>query len=972
MHFLRVICLFVLLQIAWSADPFSAHGQSSDELKALTVKVNELYDAGKYGDAIPIAQRALALAEKLHGPDHPTVGTALNSLGLLYRAQGRYAEAEPLYRRFISIREKSLGPDHPNVATALNNLAVLFKVQGRFREAENLYKRSLAIREKALGADHPQVGTSLGNLAQLYYSEARHAEAEPLAKRDLAIREKYAKGANDVDLGRALNNLALVYDAQGRVAEAEPIYQRALAIHEGALGPDHAAVGTILGNLAVVHSKQRRFASAEQLTLRALAVNEKRLGPEHPSTGIQLNNLAMVYQEQHRYQEAERLYIRSSAAIEKSGGTLHPQVGIALANVGQLRFIQSDWEGATSFLERSTSIATSRFLRTDDSAELNRTSTDRREIIGSSRSFRMMIRAAAQLAADNPSRDVQLRDRTFETAQWTQWSAAAGSLAQMAARQGKGDGKLAKLVRERQDLQGEWQAKDKALLLSRIEPIETRNREAEANLAIRIGKIDSRLSEIDVLFAREFPDYAALTRSTPLSIPAVQEQLYPHEALVLLLETAAEPPLKEETFVWVITKTDAQWARSKLGTRALAEEVAALRCGLDVSAWESASGTNCTALLKTAYSAENARAGKPLPFDLARAHKLYRALFGDVENLIAQKSLLIAASGPLTALPFQVLVTAEPSAAIPADAAGYAGADWLARRQSITVLPSVASLKALRTMAKSKASAPFIGFGNPLLGGPDGSDRRAWARRSCDAPGVPMQVASRRVRSTMPKFFRGGLANVEEIRAQYPLPETTDELCAVARSTGAGDSAVYLGDKANERTIKALSADGTLARARVVHFATHGLLAGEAETLTTAKAEPALILTPPAHASEEDDGLLTASEIAQLKLDADWVVLSACNTAGGDSAGPGSEALSGLARAFFYAGAKALLVSHWAVNSEATVKLVTTAFAEIKANPHIGRAEALRRSMLVLMAQGGYAHPANWAPFVLVGEGAAR
>ena len=183
---------------------------------------------------------------------------------------------------------------------------------------------------------------------------------------------------------------------------------------------------------------------------------------------------------------------------------------------------------------------------------------------------------------------------------------------------------------------------------------------------------------------------------------------------------------------------------------------------------------------------------------------------------------------------------------------------------------------------------------------------------------------------------------------------------------------MYLGEKATEKVIKALSADGALARARVVHFATHGLLAGETEILTGSKAEPALILTPPDLPSEEDDGLLTASEIAQLKLDADWVVLSACNTAAGESNKPGAEALSGLASAFFYAGARALLVSHWAVNSEATVHLITKSFDELKADPKIGRADAMQRAMLHLISQkGGYAHPSNWAPFALVGEGAS-
>jgi CHAT domain-containing protein len=162
-----------------------------------------------------------------------------------------------------------------------------------------------------------------------------------------------------------------------------------------------------------------------------------------------------------------------------------------------------------------------------------------------------------------------------------------------------------------------------------------------------------------------------------------------------------------------------------------------------------------------------------------------------------------------------------------------------------------------------------------------------------------------------------------------------------------------------------MSEAGRLRDYRVLHFATHGALAGEA----TGSTEPGLLLTPPAQGSEADDGYLSASEIARLKLDADWVILSACNTAAGEARG--AEALSGLARAFFYAGARALLVSHWYVNSDATVALIKGAFEQLKAAPKFGRAEALRRSMLALIDKGPerFAHPAAWAPFVVVGEG---
>jgi tetratricopeptide (TPR) repeat protein len=150
-----------------------AAGREKDDLAALNWQVVQLHQAGKYAEAIPLAQSMLALAERLRGPDHPDVGTSLNSLAGLYEFRGRYAEAESLYKRSLSIREKALGPEHPDVGNSLNNLAGLYESQGRYAEAEPLYKRSLAIREKSFGPEHPIVGNSLNNLAVLYGFQGR-------------------------------------------------------------------------------------------------------------------------------------------------------------------------------------------------------------------------------------------------------------------------------------------------------------------------------------------------------------------------------------------------------------------------------------------------------------------------------------------------------------------------------------------------------------------------------------------------------------------------------------------------------------------------------------------------------------------------------------------------------------------------------------------------------------------------------
>jgi tetratricopeptide (TPR) repeat protein/CHAT domain-containing protein len=1043
----------------------------------------ELYrDQGRYAEAEPLVKRSLAIREKSLGPGHTDVAAALNSLARLYSAQGRYTEAEPLFKRALAIDEKALGPEHPEVGKYLTNFAALYNSQGRYAEAEPLYKRALAIHEKALGPEHPEVGTDLNNLAELYNTQGRYAEAEPLLKRSLAISDK-ALGPNHPDVGVGLHNLATLYSAQGRYAEAEPLMRRALAIDEKALGPDHPEVGTDLEALATLYYDQSRNAEAEPLMKRALTIYEKTLAADHPRFGLALNNMAQVYQGQGRYAEAEPLLKRSLAITEKALGPDHPTVVGDLNNLAALYLKQNNWEHAADFWRRSTNAIIHRAQRGTFIGDAL-TGKRRTETQQLSWQFWGLVKVVNRLASEQRN-DAALLHEMFQTAQWAQSSEAAASLAQMAARGAKGDPKLAALIRERQDLVEEWQKRDQLRSAAVAQAPDKRDKEAEAENIARLAAIDTRITDIDRELATKFPDYAALVSPAPLSVEEVQSQLGLDEALVLFLDTPEWQPTPEETFIWVVTKTEARWVRSELGTPALTHDVAALRCGLDYDgSW---GGSSCSELLNVPFSPLDYRSGKPLPFDLARANTLYKALFGQIEDVIKDKRLLIVPSGPLTQLPFQVLVQSLPSdvsaversrevgrlgaefgdltddgrkhfkltgnggvgiiqvaqdgaaqaaglkpldivlsldgaeyannrkliAAIQAHAPGTKvqirilrdgseltvtatlgattirewmprflangegkNVDWLARNHAITVLPAVSSLKALRALAKeSHASEPFIGFGDPLLEGEpirfanDAIAAKLARDAHCPASATGQMAAlSDRGATRAGVRSNGGLADVADLRSWAPLPETADELCDVAQNLGVDPSThLYLGAKATETEIKRLSAAGTLAKYKIIHLATHGAIAGE----LSGTSEPGLILTPPDKASEIDDGYLSASEIAALKVDADWVILSACNTAAGQT--KGAEALSGLARAFFYAGARSLLVSHWEVASQSTVKLITNAIAELKADPKMGRAEALRRSMLSLIKNGKdyEAHPAFWAPFVLVGEGGA-
>jgi len=208
--------------------------------------------------------------------------------------------------------------------------------------------------------------------------------------------------------------------------------------------------------------------------------------------------------------------------------------------------------------------------------------------------------------------------------------------------------------------------------------------------------------------------------------------------------------------------------------------------------------------------------------------------------------------------------------------------------------------------------------------------------------------------------------NYTALRAQLqPLPGTRTEIQSIAKALMADESDIKLGADASETAVKRAKLDDY----RIVYFATHGLVAGQLEQFAKAGVEPALALSFPDKPTDFDDGLLQPNEIAELKLNADWVVLSACNTAAEEK--PGAEALSGLARAFFYAGARSMIVSNWYIADAATPQLMLGTFQAIANNPKLSHAEALRLAMLDLIDKAtsdSDADPWLWAPFVVVGE----
>jgi CHAT domain-containing protein/tetratricopeptide (TPR) repeat protein len=909
------------------------------------------------GNAIPArehAARALKIREDL-GTTGMELVEVLNSLARADRALANYSAAEGHYKRGIAALEPAA--NRANIGILNDNLAVLYNIMGRYDEAEIHHKRALELLEAELGRQHKVVGETAANLGALLYQAGRPADAELFLKRGAEIAEAQSP-QDQVAIAIINDNLSGVYRATGRHDQALESQRRALALFEVALSPDHPSVGTARNNFGRYLLDVRKFDEALIQLRASLASAEKNHGKDHNATAIVLGNLGEAFRLTKKYGEAREALAASIGIFERKFGQAHTSLITPLLALGRVEIADDKPAAALAALDRAASIEIANWKRGGKSVG-NKNSSDG---VLDSEVFPELLEALWRVGRDGGNLDVA---RGLEIGQWDTITPASIALAGLGARLGSGDPALAALVRERQDLSEEWRSRDKRLT-EILGQDSLRQEDVERSLRERLAAIDLRLGAIDKILRASFPKYEELARPSPLSVSELQGLLRPNEAVLQFVVTNAA------TNAWLITATDKTWKRIPISERQLQSLVGAVRCGLDRAEWDGRGYDRCLNLLK-ASPADAPGPNDLLPFDPARAHGLYKILIEPFKDLIAGKELLIVPTGPLTSLPFQVLVSHEPRNGGALKAVNFADLRWLATDHALTTLPSISSLKSLRTFAKaSTATSPFIGFGNPLLSGENGRDRRAWAKQSCQFDPVlrPQQVASAKAPAAVTTFVRSGLADVAELRRQTPLPETADELCAVARFTRADEDSVFLGERATEQKIKSISESGALARARVVHFATHGLLSGETAQFLSTRAEPSLMLSPPEKASSEDDGLLTASEIATLKLDADWVILSACNTATGEQGG--ADGLSGLSRAFFYAGARAMLVSHWAVDSEATVKLITKAFEVLAADQAMGRAEAVRKSMLMMIKGGGReAHPAYWAPFVVVGEGGA-
>jgi len=549
--------------------------------------------------------------------------------------------------------------------------------------------------------------------------------------------------------------------------------------------------------------------------------------------------------------------------------------------------------------------------------------------------FETYLDIAWRLHSTGQDTDGIVSSRAFMAAQDRNGSATAHAMALAAARSAAAAGPLAAVLRQQQALTDQLIRLDRRLLA--LPP-------GQAGTAHRLQQELDRdmveLAAVNRQIDRDFPAYRTIISPLAIDLGEAQRALAPDEGLLLLAASHGNID------AFAVGPSGSAWHRIAAGETGTAALVEQLHCQVDALTCRSPAPPPGSVFEEHGYKR----------YDLTGAHHLYRTLIAPVEQPVhAARTIYVVTSGFLGDLPLAMLVSEPPREGIDqADPAVLREAAWLGDRHAFVQLPAVAGLRLRMVRARAYQTGSLDAYGDPVLGGSD--PQAAWA------PVVARSAG-------------GGerpYADPATLRALPSLPGTRRELESMARAMGAPSTALHLQTEATERQVKH---DPTLASAGVVVFATHGVLPGEIAD----QGEPGLILTPPAVASEEDDGILTSSEAAQLTLSADWVVLSACNTASLAGRG-GPDSLSSLARGFLYAGAHALIASHWRVSDDATAALTVEALTIHRTHPDLTGAQALQAAMRAIRIgrhldgspiaewHDDWSHPAAWAAFSYISD----
>jgi CHAT domain-containing protein len=890
----------------------AAVGRSPTEiLTHMTNLVDALADATDMAAATALLERAAEWATRFDGPDGALGRQISYSRAVLLTKQGQLGAATEQLDSLLEYARASNQSDAPWAVNALYYKGYVLITRSLFVEAEPVFRESFERYEKRFSARHPIIARVLHNLALVHQALENRKRAEGFYDRAIEIMAGVF-GDSSPQVASTRIERALLLTKNGELDRARNEMARVISDLRQSPEPDRRLIGLAIVADALAIQKAGDLTAARSSFESALTELTAARGDDAYELYLALLELGEINLASGDLAASETVLLRVSAILRRDQAETPAKLGRALKLLGDVRLAQDRLDEGLAYFRDATAMLRRRAALSGDGLSSLGESEQRvaREL------YLGHIDALWLAQARNGPMRAALQAEAFEVGQSAQISSAARAISRMVARSTIRDPELAEASRQRQDLVDQWRSVDAKVNDLLAAAPEQLDRAALATLRLQRDQLATRLEELDRRFQRQFASFSQLTNPSPVSVDRLQALLRPGELFLMML---SDP---DGTYVWAIDRDDITMARSKLGARDLSRLVASLRRTLDLGQFQRS---------------------RQLPdYQIDDAYELYQGLLEPLNGVLQRsKQIIWVPDGPMQSLPLGVLID-RPVQRLPSSVREYRTLPWLGRRIAISTLPSASSLLALRQIGRpSLGRRAFLGVGNPVLGqGGDGL-------RNLNIADV---------------FIDGLRINTATLQQMAPLPETQEELESMAQAFGGSPDDLLLALRATEPEIR----ERTLSDYRVIAFATHALTAGEVSGIS----EPALVLSPPEIPRPGNTGLLTASTIAGLRLDADWVILSACNTAA-PGGGAGADGLSGLAQSFFYSGARSLLVSHWAVASKPTVMLTTGTIGRLTKEPQIGKAEALRQSIEAMLDDDSsdLQHPAFWGPFVLVGDG---
>jgi len=916
-----------------------ALADSNEIAKSLNGLGTTYYFQSRFEETLQHWRQALSINRSLGNPT--AISTNLNNIAIVHARQGRYDKALPWYRKSLELaREQN---DQDGIASSLNNIGLLYQNQGQYEDALRYYQKSLSIEREQ--GDRDGIAASLNNIGLVHENQGRYEDALDHYQRSLTLERELGDRSG---IASTLNNVGLIYKNLGRYDDALARYRESLALQRE-LG-DRGGVASALSNIGYLHFRQGRLSEALRQYRKGLSIERKI--DDRDGVAQTLSTIGEVREQQGRFEEALARYRDAHTILRDLGD--RSGIATALQNIGDVYRRQRRYKDALRHLRKALSIHREIGDRARTASTLN--------AIGN-----VLAQQTRYESALTHYRDALRINRTLgRRPNVAQNLENVGAIHLSRDRLQAATDTLERAVQRAETLRQSATSPEarRSLLSTQIESYR-----ALTNAYVRAEHPDSALRAVEQARARLLAERltAPAHTDTSFSVPTVrhlQNTLGPDEAALLYANADANYPLTA-----VVATRDTVHAQTlpddSLLTglhQAYSQRLARLREeeGPLVNALSGASAASLTARPSLAttlrlyrYYLTRDATGDTAQHDLAR--RLYDLLLAPVEApLQSAETVTVVPTGALGYLPFETLRAPTGRYLIETQQVHYA--------QSLTVLGQLqerryaSSRKPLLALGGADYGAPAPSGERPLL-----AERRgASTVRSAEHAARLYRTAERRLdqgRSPRPTYAELGYD-------QWPtLYGTKLEVQKLKRTVGPG-ATLLTGGAASEDRMRALNASGDLARYRRLHFATHGIAMPEAPQLS------ALVLSQK-NASDSlaaRDGYLAMPEIADLRLQADVAVLSACRTGLGRIIA--GEGVVNLSHAFLRAGANATLVSQWRVLDWSTQQFMTSVYRTAQA-PDTSFAEAVtltKRAFISGQFGERNTDPLRWAPFVYYGR----